>query len=136
VFTFLNCYLLGYCFSDKYKSTVYSFSLLYFLKRRISFLFAKGLGNSRSNKFFEGLPSHMNNRNVAGGPSQSAGNRRGVSLHRRSSSGRRSRGSATDQADGQVIDVEDENHSVIDSVDRGESYKAMVAPMATKRSVR
>ncbi|CAB4028106.1 Hypothetical predicted protein [Paramuricea clavata] len=92
----------------------------------------EGLGNSRSNKLFEGLPSHINNRNVAGGPSQSAGNRRGVSLHRRTSSGRRSQESATDQADGQVIDIEDENHSV----DRGESYKAMAAPMATKRSVR
>jgi hypothetical protein len=38
-----------------------------------------------------------------------------------------------DQRDGgQVIDIEDEENQT----DSGETYKAMAAPMATKRSVR
>ena len=75
------------------------------------------------------MPSHVANR---GGPTSahSAAPRRGGSANRSSISGRTSRG--PDQRDGQVIDIEDDDHSTA----RGESYKAMPASMATKRSVR
>ncbi|XP_028413133.1 transmembrane channel-like protein 7 [Dendronephthya gigantea] len=90
----------------------------------------EGLGNSRSNKFFQGLPSHIANRNVSG-PSQSAGLSRG--RLQRSSSGRASRSSTRDFRDAQVVDIEDEDQPAESG---HSSYKAMAAPMATKRSVR
>ena len=97
-------------------------------------MFAKGIGNSRSNKFFQELPSHMANRNVGGSSqtTQSASGNRLRSSLRRSASGRGSRGSRRDQIVGEVVDIEEEDNAA----ETADSYKAMAAPMATKRSVR
>ena len=97
-----------------------------------------GLGNSRSNKFFQGLPSHVANRNVVDAQGSVDLKRSGSSLRRRVRSGQRRSRDRQQQQDrtdgGQVIDIDDDDED--NEMAQSGTYKAMAAPMATKRSVR
>ena len=123
MFTF-KCCLRPHCSREGQKLVIFSYAHL----KRLIFCLRKDPGNSRSNKFFQELPSVVANRNVPGASQSSGLNRRGF---QRGSSARNSR-QLVDQGGTQAVDIEDDESSA----DRGDSYKAMAASMATKRSVR